>query len=74
MNRMPCRATDDPYSDYSDWLDGKGVFAAVTEEDPDADRDAQIAKDDWLFNALKSSLDPYIATLEGDANAKRNVE
>ena len=74
MSRMPCRNTDDPYSDYSDWLDGEGVFAPVAEGDPDADRDAQIAKDDWLFNTLKSSLDPYIAALEGDANAKRNVE
>lgn len=74
MNRMPCRITDDAYSDYSDWLDGKGVFAAATEGDPDANRDAQIAEDDWLFNTLKSSLDPYIAALGGDANAKRNVE
>ena len=74
MSRMPCRNTDDPYSDYSDWLDGEGVFAPVTEGDPDADRDAQTEADDWLFNTLKSSLDPYIAALKGDANAKRNVE
>lgn len=74
MNRMPCRNTDDPYSDYSDWSEGKGVFAPVDEGDPDAERDARIADEDWLFNTLKSSFEPYLDALQEDADAKRNVE
>tara|TARA_R110000824_G_scaffold119970_1_gene274507 strand:+ start:4152 stop:4331 length:180 start_codon:yes stop_codon:yes gene_type:complete len=34
-DKMPCRITDDPYYDYSDWLEGEGVFKQHEEEDPD---------------------------------------
>ena len=33
-SRMPCRITDDPYYDYSDWEEGEGVYKQPREEDP----------------------------------------
>lgn len=38
MGRDPgdiCRVDDDPYSDYSDYEEGKGVFRSTPERDPD---------------------------------------
>lgn len=26
MNREPCSITDDPYNDYSDYVEGEGVY------------------------------------------------
>jgi len=31
MSRMPCRVSDDPFYDYSDYIEGQGVYAAETE-------------------------------------------
>ena len=28
MNRVPCRVSDDPFSDYSEDIKGQGVFVA----------------------------------------------
>ena len=35
MNREPCRVSDDPYYDYSDYFEQKGVYAPVEEVDED---------------------------------------
>lgn len=34
-SRMPCGITDDPYNDYSDYIEDKGVYSQPTEEDDD---------------------------------------
>ena len=42
MSRDPgdiCRVDDDPYSDYSDYEEGKGAFRSTPERDPDELRD-----------------------------------
>ena len=40
MNRMPCRVSDDPSYDYSDYCEGKGYYTPTRKEDPDAAYDA----------------------------------
>jgi len=40
-NRMPCRITDNPFYDYSDWEEGEGVYKQPREEDPDEAYDRQ---------------------------------
>tara|TARA_R110000744_G_scaffold263179_1_gene377603 strand:- start:69 stop:236 length:168 start_codon:yes stop_codon:yes gene_type:complete len=42
INRMPCRITDDPYYDYSDWEEGKRVYKQPREIDPDDAYDRHI--------------------------------
>ena len=37
MSREPCSITDDPYNDYSDYVEGEGVYASRY-EDEDEDR------------------------------------
>lgn len=32
-DKMPCRITDDPYHDYSDYIEGKGVYAPYPDDD-----------------------------------------
>jgi hypothetical protein len=31
-SRMPCGITDDPYNDYSDYIEEKGVYSQPTED------------------------------------------
>ena len=31
--RMPCSITDDPYNDYSDYIEKTGVYSQPTEEE-----------------------------------------
>lgn len=52
MNRMPCRISDDPSYDYSDYCEGKGYYAPTPEEDPDA------AYDIWKSEQPEDSLNP----------------
>ena len=35
MNREPCSITDDPYNDYSDYIEGEGVYKS--NYDPEAE-------------------------------------
>lgn len=35
MSRMPCSITDDPYNDYSDYIEQKGVYKPYQEPDED---------------------------------------
>ena len=65
MNRMPCSITDDPYYDYSDYIEQEGIYKSPVEPNPDDARDAELDKD-ILFNALKSSLAPLITPHAGD--------
>ena len=36
-NRMPCRITDDPYYDYSDYIEGEGVYEHYRDDDAEQD-------------------------------------
>jgi len=63
MSREPCRIDDDPSYDYSDYCEGKGVYAPMREEDPDAEYDA------WKSDQperTKGSLDPFLTPNVGD--------
>ena len=44
MSRMPCRVTDDPYYDYSDYVEQKGVYA-ITEDDNYEEEDDEYIRD-----------------------------
>jgi hypothetical protein len=35
MNRMPCSISDDPYSDYSDYVEEKGMYAPKPTDNAD---------------------------------------
>jgi len=53
MSREPgdiCRVDDDPYSDYSDYEEGKGVFRSTPERDPDE------LRDEALLSSLEESV------------------
>ena len=53
MSRDPgdiCRVDDDPYSDYSDYEEGKGVFRSTPERDPDE------LRDEVLLSSLEESV------------------
>jgi len=39
MNRMPCSITDDPYNDYSDYIEQKGVYKTPNEQEEDHEDD-----------------------------------
>ena len=41
MNREPCRVRDDPHYDYSDYVEGKGVYASKPEDNADDLRDIE---------------------------------
>ncbi len=62
MNRMPCRISDDPYSDYSDFIEQKGVYKQYIEADPDYERDTQLNKK----LVLNTSFEPLITPHVGD--------
>ena len=67
MSREPCRISDDPSYDYSDYVEGKGYYAPYDEGDPDA------AYDEWRDQnprELKTgSLDPFLTSHDGDIHA-----
>lgn len=64
MNREPCRVSDDPYYDYSDYIEQKGVYAPRSESDPDAEYDEWRATQ--TRNPKTGSLEPLITPHEGD--------
>ena len=33
MNPMPCRVSDDPYYDYSDYIEKEGVYKEIADDD-----------------------------------------
>ena len=44
MNRMPCSISDDPYNDYSDFIENEGVYRTKPQPSPDDERDAMLDK------------------------------
>ena len=55
MNREPCRVRDDPYYDYSDYVDGTGVYASKPDsaEDPDDAGDREFIQNMGLTRIIK---------------------
>ena len=45
MSREPCSITDDPYNDYSDYVEGEGVYASRYEDDEDRAYDEERQKE-----------------------------
>ena len=64
MNREPCRISDDPYYDYSDYEEGRGVYSTYREEDPDEAYDRW--KEQQPERPKLGSLDPLITPHVGD--------
>lgn len=58
MSRMPCSITDDPYNDYSDYIEGTGVYS-TKEENDDCEYDNH-------RDAFKSAGEPLITPYNGD--------
>ena len=46
MSRELCRVSQDPYYDYSDYVEEEGVYSQQQEEDPDDQ-----AEREWLRRA-----------------------
>jgi hypothetical protein len=68
MSREPgdiCRVDDDPYSDYSDYEEGKGVFRSTPERDPDELRD---------YALLSSKEEVKIYTIDGPIDISESLE
>ncbi len=67
MSREPCRISDDPSYDYSDYEEGKGYYQERSEPNPDD------AYDDWrqtqTRNPKTGSLEPLITPHVGDKDA-----
>lgn len=61
MAKEPCRITDDPYYDYSDYIEGTGVYSHRDDDDEDEAyeryRQEEIDKE-----ALNSTWDPVNLT------------
>ena len=36
MSKMPCSITDDPYNDYSDYIEGEGVYKQSDDSNEDS--------------------------------------
>lgn len=51
MNRVPCRVSDDPFSDYSDDIKGQGVFVA---EDVRMQTDRQTDKRPYSYTCTRA--------------------
>lgn len=64
MSREPCRVSDDPSYDYSDYCEGTGVYAPYREQDADEAYDRW--KEEQPERPAKGSLDPLITPHEGD--------
>ena len=62
MNRMPCSISDDPYNDYSDFIENEGVYRTKPQPSPDEERDAMLDKQ----FALNTGLGPLIANHGSD--------
>ena len=68
MNREPCRVSDDPSYDYSDYCEGKGYYEPYRDDEANADAEY----DQWReenprpSELPKGALDPFITPHEGD--------
>lgn len=67
MNREPCRISDDPSYDYSDYCEGKGYYEPYRDDDHNADAEY----DEWREEnprpeLAKGPLDQLITPNEGD--------
>lgn len=56
MNRMPCSISDDPYNDYSDFVEEQGVYKPFLPPNPDDKRDVQFA----LNKGLEPLITPHV--------------
>ena len=48
MSREPCRISDDPYYDYSDYVEQRGVYSTREEDDSDAEYE------EWRANQTRN--------------------
>lgn len=62
MDKQPCRITDDPYYDYSDYAEGKGVYAPVADDDRSDAAYEEYVQDKIDKEALNSTWDPVNTT------------
>lgn len=67
MSREPCRISDDPYYDYSDYVEERGVYSRTQEDDSDAEYDEWRATQ--TRNPKTGSLEPLITPHVGDKDA-----
>lgn len=65
MAKDICRITDDPYSDYSDYIEGKGAYSPVAYDDRSDDAYEKALHITWdpnnepaerLFESIKNHL------------------
>ena len=56
MNRVPCRMRDDPFYDYSDYIEGQGVYAAETEGPCDPEDDPEYLDEKQFFDTQEALL------------------
>jgi len=65
MSKMPCSVTDDPSFDYSDYVEGEGVYAPIKEEhdDPAEEEDAIHIEWDMQTQDAESIFDQIITAL-----------
>jgi hypothetical protein len=47
-NRMLCSISDDPYSDYSDYIEGEGVYKPYKEEPCEPEDDPRLGLSDKI--------------------------
>ena len=51
MSRMPCRVSDDPFYDYSDYIEGQGVYVAETEAPCEPEDDPEYLDEKEFFDS-----------------------
>lgn len=64
MNREPCRVSDDPSYDYSDYIENEGVYAQPLQENPDD------AYDTYIFNKSFQTPQSKPSTHTGDTHER----
>lgn len=58
MSREPCRISDDPSYDYSDYVEGKGYYKEKVEPNPDDAYDA------WREENTRKEPSPAAGSLD----------
>lgn len=69
MSREPCSITDDPYNDYSDYVEGEGVYSSRYE---DEDREYEEARQQAIDNA--TPLELYASVINSLAKSINNAK
>lgn len=70
MSKMPCSVTDDPSYDYSDYIEGKGVYEPYEGEyDDPAKEDTVYIEWDMQKQDAESIFDQIIKATSGDKDA-----